>query len=108
MLIKVPLVSRKQKYRFRILTTLIGVREHLKLWYKTIINPATSRGRVFYVWEGGKMKHTDKKTVLILFLCGMIPAAWVGLLAAPYAGGACSTCLHIRIRCSQIHFIPPR
>lgn len=32
------------------------------------------------------MKHTDKKTVLILFLCGMIPAAWVGLLAAPYAG----------------------
>ena len=31
------------------------------------------------------MKHIDKKTVLLLFICGMIPAAWIGLLAAPYA-----------------------
>ena len=33
------------------------------------------------------MRNDDKKTGLILSVCGIVPVIWLALLTAPYVGG---------------------
>ena len=42
------------------------------------------RSRLF---RAGAMRNDDKKTGLILSVCGIVPAIWLALMTAPYVGG---------------------
>lgn len=42
------------------------------------------RSRLF---RAGAMRNDDKKTGLILSVCGIVPVIWLALMTAPYVGG---------------------
>ena len=39
------------------------------------------------LFRAGVMRNDDKKTGLILSVCGIVPVIWLALLTAPYVGG---------------------
>ena len=39
------------------------------------------------MFRAGAMRNDDKKTGLILSVCGIVPAIWFALMTAPYVGG---------------------
>ena len=39
------------------------------------------------MFRAGAMRNDDKKTGLILSVCGIVPVIWLALMTAPYVGG---------------------